>query len=861
MTISVSMRNQPTNQLTIIDLASTHIILVLLTDGEVNKATEAEKGEGGPIKLLYEQLAEMKIRTASITSIINDLSVPLTPSEGSGKVEDSGSNTTKKQSIVKNTNIRLNKSSETLQKVKKLSKSVKELESALQKSTGANYYKNVAECLINVTDQLLYFEPYSAISHLKLIQSKVTAIQNEIGRQIQWTFREIGQLYSTTASTADSSSSVVNHDQMTHIQSIVDALGGGFRKDLMERFAQLQLIPYEKAFKVGSEFSGLDHLGKRFQWFDNLVKAAEERLSSVVPSSWRLSYYLFIEFTRRTKKHVTDVLCEFQSQKIEANDYVKIMLKTLRYVIKFENQMRAILNIPLTRIAEEADDVSDGGAEGNAREESVAVTFQDSIADAFDSYLGPYVHLEKDTLEKLMLDVLKEEEKPSSLKGSAATLALEEGKYTSCLKMFEYIKSSLKRCTEFSTGLTYLSLSKEFRLCFTNYSTSLKLRCPSPLSFRDSSSEGKVPQYELSTSKEELLYRIINTAEYCIDTIPALEMMMKMHINPLYEDYVDFNSQIDSFTEVISYCFNIIVLDSKEKIQEPLKEMRRTNWSTCDDVGDSSTYIKSILLKIGTLTPRVRKHVQPVYFQRFCMDLSTMILNVYVATLWKLKRVSKAGGGQLLVDFMAVKDYLSKLPNIKLPTGVEPQKISVPYKAFVATKTEQIENILKLISADDERLQEMFPILWPDGTQADLEKLVNMKKGSLLPIPGTAGVVFDKVGDTIKDSKLGKATASAVGDIKKNMKDGAKNMKSIFGEMSNAFEKGLGMGEDGSSDKKEAAAAKEPDSAVKKKVVKKVDADGNEVKVVKKKKTVTEEATSPKKTAAPEKKKDLFSFF
>ena len=685
---------------------------------------------------------------------------------------------------------------------------------------------------------------------------KVTAIQNEIGRQIQWTFREIGQLYSSSSTqNAADSSSVVNSDQMSHIQSIVDALGVGFRKDLMERFAQLQLIPYEKSFKVGTEFSGLDHLGKRFQWFDNLVKAAEERLSTVVPSSWRLSYYLFIEFTRRTKKHVIDVLIEFQKQKIDGNDYVKIMLKTLRYVIKFENQMRAILNIPLTRLTDDSDEAPEGGAEGIS-DESVAVTFQDSIADAFDSYLGPYVQLEKETLEKLMVDVLRDEERPPA-KGAAP----EEGKYSSCLKMFEYIKSSLKRCTEFSTGLTYLSLSKEFRLCFTNYSTSLKLRCPSPVSFRDSSSEGKLPQYELTTSKEELLYRLINTAEYCIDTIPALEMMMKRHVNPLYEDYVDFNSQIDSFTDVISYCFNIFVLDLKEKIQEQLKEMRRTNWSTCDDVGDSSAYVKGILLKIGTLTPKARKHVQPVYFQRFCMDLSTMILNVYVATLWKLKRVSKSGGGQLLVDFMAIKDYLSKLPNVKLPTGVEPQKISVPYKTFVSTKTEQIENILKLISADDERLQEMFPILWPDGTAADLEKLITLKKGSLLPIPGTAGVVFDKVGDTIKDSKLGKATASAVGDIKKNMKDGAKNMKSMFGEMSNVFEKGLGITDD--SEKKE--VTKDPESAVKKKVVKKVDADGNEVKVVKKKKVASsdEGAASPKK--APEKKKDsissAFSFF
>ena len=119
----------------------------------------------------------------------------------------------------------------------------------------------------------------------------------------------------------------------------------------------------------------------------------------------------------------------------------------------------------------------------------------------------------------------------------------------------EFIKASLKRCTTFSTGVTYLSLSREYRICLHKYAESLKFRCPSPVI----AEAGKPPSYVISTNEEVALCRLVCTGEYCLDTIPPLETKMKEHINPLYRDEVDFDAQMDTFVDAISHTLSVMI--------------------------------------------------------------------------------------------------------------------------------------------------------------------------------------------------------------------------------------------------------------------------------------------------------------
>ena len=59
----------------------------------------------------------------------------------------------------------------------------------------------------------------------------------------------------------------VDISSLNQIYLVVDALGEKCRKDLLERFSQIQLLPYTKLFQPGSKYSGLDCIEQRFAWF------------------------------------------------------------------------------------------------------------------------------------------------------------------------------------------------------------------------------------------------------------------------------------------------------------------------------------------------------------------------------------------------------------------------------------------------------------------------------------------------------------------------------------------------------------------------------------------------------------------
>lgn len=675
--------------------------------------------------------------------------------------------------------------------------------------------------LTDVKKKMSYFDSFGATSHVTLIKSKVAAIEQELGRQVQWSCREIGSLVSSdpNADPDDPGPELtLDMDMLGQVYLVVDALGVDFRNDLLERFAQLQCLPYDKMFAPGTQYSGLDCLERRYIWFERLLKFAEKRVSDIFPSHWRLNSYLFAEFRRRTKKHLSEILAERERENPEANTHVKTMLTALKSVVSFESKMRAALNVRTPLEEEEADDEDgEAGADGAVKSKS---NFQESIADAFDNYLGPYVQLERETLEKLMKDLIKSEENGSIVEEKGTGDA-----FVSSRKMFEYIKASLKRCTEFSTGITYLSLSKEFRICLHHYCESLKFRCPQPVSFKKGRDDkSQIPIYELTKEKDALLCRIVTTAAYCIDTIPALETMMKKHVNPAYEQDVDFSGQCDVFMDLVSFAFGVLVKGISERIEPSLRTMRHMNWTQVDTVGDDSKYMKEIFVITSEVVPRVRVHVPALYFQNFCTKLGTMLLDSFLENLWRLKRIAKTGGGQLSLDLMSLREYLGKMPNIRTPQGQELIVLSKTYKTFVAHKTGHIENILKLVSADEEMVAEMFPLLWPDGEQSDLDRILGLRQGSggfSDVIPGAAGAVLDKVGDHVKDklseakdkltdNVVGRAAKEAVGDLGRGIKSGVGTVTSVFtdiftddkpksGGSSNATHKSTGSGGGNSS--------------------------------------------------------------
>lgn len=57
-----------------------------------------------------------------------------------------------------------------------------------------------------------------------------------------------------------------NMSNLSDICLVVDALGPDSRKELLDEFVQLQLLPYEKIFAVGKSHYGMEHVDRRWAW-------------------------------------------------------------------------------------------------------------------------------------------------------------------------------------------------------------------------------------------------------------------------------------------------------------------------------------------------------------------------------------------------------------------------------------------------------------------------------------------------------------------------------------------------------------------------------------------------------------------
>ena len=275
--------------------------------------------------------------------------------------------------------------------------------------------------------------------------------------------------------------------------------------------------------------------------------------------------------------------------------------------------------------------------------------------------------------------------------------------------------------------------------------------------------------------------RIVVTGEYCIDTVPQLEAMMKNHIRPTMREEIDFTDQIDAYNDMVAFTIGIISAGITQRIHPVFKKMRNMNWSNVTNVVDESPYVKEAISVLNDAVPKIRSSIPQLFFQSFCMKLVTAVLDSLLDNIWKLKRITQTGAGQLLLDLNGLKEFILRMPNTRLPPNTPTVTISNPYKTFVNNRINHIQIILKLVCTDDDKMEEMFAMLWPEGTKQDYENILAIKSrgGNMILAPVNA------VGDHLKEhtEKLGNLVLGerTTGDIKSGLGGLKNNVKSSVG--------------------------------------------------------------------------------
>lgn len=295
--------------------------------------------------------------------------------------------------------------------------------------------------------------------------------------------------------------------------------------------------------------------------------------------------------------------------------------------------------------------------------------------------------------------------------------------FTSSVEIFVYIKKAIKRCTALTTSTTFFTLSKEFKACLARYARILKSKLPAPGS-RGLPEGGEV----------DVCY-IINTAEYCTDTVPQLEDMIKAKIDLSYAESISFAAEADLFQEAIAAAVRALVGALEAKFEPALRSMSSFNWANCEEVGEESAYVRVINDAIRAYVPSVRALLSNIYFRNFCDKFVQSFLPAYLNSIVRLKRINEMGTQQLLLDVYNLKTLMLQLPVIGVPQGPEgPPPIPAGYTKYVTKQMAKIDTVLKLVLTSVDMLAERFKIMWPDG-----EATGNKQRSLLLRALGRTG--------------------------------------------------------------------------------------------------------------------------
>lgn len=144
---------------------------------------------------------------------------------------------------------------------------------------------------------------------------------------------------------------------------------------------------------------------------------------------------------------------------------------------------------------------------GKTRMSAHIYRFRGCISECFEPYLKSYSESE----ERKIIEAIE-----SVMSGQGDKLeTIDFTIFGSSLHLFKNIKGSLKRCISFSTSKALFDLHTSFKNVFRHYARLLKRHLPNKLG-------SEAEKIVLSDEIEAKACIVINTCEYCLDTIPGL---------------------------------------------------------------------------------------------------------------------------------------------------------------------------------------------------------------------------------------------------------------------------------------------------------------------------------------------------
>ncbi|EPE24451.1 hypothetical protein GLAREA_08303 [Glarea lozoyensis ATCC 20868] len=552
-------------------------------------------------------------------------------------------------------------------------------------------YRECASLLQAVLQLMRHFNSYRSIDQIATLSRNVAELQRELLEQVCEDFEMAFARGEVAAK------KVVLGEACL----VMDALGENARARLVTWYVNTQLREYRQVFRGNDEAGSLDNIGRRYSWFRRMLKTFEDDHAAIFPREWRVNEVLANSFCEGTRDDFKGILERSMRRPEGGKIDVNLLLSCLQETMDFEQSLERRF----------ASDPSRASIDTLGSLEEKAQTFDRSISEAFEPYLSLWV----DSQDKQLAAMIP--------KYKTQSLLPEDEEFSpqaviqSSIELFHFYKLTLAQCAKLSTGERLLDLSKTLAKYLDEYAQQVLLY------FLTLHSTPTGPSLQN-------VILVLNTADYWHINSQQLEENLKKRIDDDLASKVDLSSQSDAFMGVASAAVAALVHRVELDCDAPWREMRNTNWSKMESVGDQSSYVAELLRHVETQVKEVLPLISKQQYARaFCDKTVEYLVNSYISNIVICRPVSEVGAEQMLLDKYVLTKSLSTLLSHS-PAASASTTAQTAFTKRVTQSMARIDPLLKTLQvrpSPPEGLVQAYLIHIGDRSDTNFRKILEMK--------------------------------------------------------------------------------------------------------------------------------------
>ncbi|ORX41475.1 hypothetical protein BCR36DRAFT_468150 [Piromyces finnis] len=537
-------------------------------------------------------------------------------------------------------------------------------------------YKETAQLLEVIYELLIHFSTYRSILQIDALYVDINSIQTTLKRQI---FNEFEACFTQE--------DIVNVD-IIHLSDaclVIEKMNNNEKTELIEWYCKQQLQEYESIFRANDEITSVENITQRYSWLKQNLKRFDEERSKIFPKEWEVGKYLCIKFCDITKEGLIKSLKK--SNELSS----QILLQIIQYTNNFEMKLEKRFN--------------DKNKINSATQ--INYSFKGSISSCFEDFLHIYTNDQEKSIE-LMINTYRL--KPI-LEDDQSVLLLSSG-----TELYIYYREALNQLSKMSNSKPLFDLYKIFGKYLLSYSNFMA---------------SKLPKKVAVESELRICTLILNTSDYCYSTTSQLQLKITELIDIKYKDRIDFSNQEDSFMNTITSSIKSLVRSLDLLIESCMVAMTKINWSSIESVGDQSIYVTDIGNNIFKYIQTIQKNINNnSYFKVFIDKFTESFLIEYLNNIYKCKPISTIGAEQLLLDILALKSIIQKIPNLNKEKDFK-QTFSTSFMKILNNGVNKIESLLKVIMIPIDTLDVLlsnYELLYAENSNYNnLQKILELK--------------------------------------------------------------------------------------------------------------------------------------